>query len=41
LDFKWVLELIECDCAYSLIYNVIMWYVEIGGVKLEFYTTSL
>ena len=33
LDFKWVLKLIERDYAYSLICNVIMWHVEIGGGK--------
>ena len=39
--FKSVLELIECDCAYFLICNMMMWHVEIEGVKLRFYNTSL
>ena len=32
--------MIECGCAYSLICNMMMWHVRIGGVKLGFYTTS-
>ena len=39
--FKSVLELIKCDCAYFLICNMMMWHVEIEGVKLRFYNTSL
>ena len=34
--FKSVLELIECDRAYFLICNRMMWHVEIEGVKLRF-----
>ena len=31
-----VWELIKCGYAYSLIYNMMMCHVGIGGVKLEF-----
>ena len=31
--FIWVLELIECGCAYFLIYDMIMWHVRIRGCK--------
>ena len=40
-DEKWILELIEYGYIYSLICNMMMWYIEIKGVKLGFYTTSL
>ena len=39
--FKCVLELIECNCVYYLICNMMTWHVKIGGVKLGFYTTPL
>ena len=35
------IELTECDYVYSLIYNIMMWHVEIREVKLGFYITFL
>ena len=31
--FVWVLKLIACDYAYSLICDMIIWHIEIGGCK--------
>ena len=35
-EVQWVFESVKCDCEYSLICNMMMWHVRIGGEKLGF-----